>query len=94
MKWTFGTELQARYKISYADYEAKWEAQKGKCAICGIYRPCAVGTRKTKRLCVDHCHRTNKFRGLICDSCNKLLGFAKDRPGILFNAIRYLKTYE
>lgn len=35
------------------------------CEICG----------KTETLCVDHCHKTKKFRGLLCQACNSALGW-------------------
>lgn len=35
------------------------------CEICG----------KTEKLCVDHCHKTKKFRGLLCQACNRALGW-------------------
>jgi hypothetical protein len=40
------------------------------CWICGRNAP---GGRKQK-LCIDHCHKTGKIRGLLCDTCNRVLG--------------------
>lgn len=37
----------------------------GTCAICG------VANGKTKRLAVDHDHKTGKVRGILCGPCNK-----------------------
>jgi Recombination endonuclease VII len=39
-----------------------------KCAIC--HKP---GSDFKKRLSVDHDHKTNKIRGLLCYRCNKFL---------------------
>jgi protein-arginine kinase activator protein McsA len=52
----------------------------GKCNICG----------KTAKLAVDHDHKTNKFRGLLCDNCNMGLGQFKDDPMLLEFAQIYL----
>lgn len=41
-------------------------AQGGGCAICGA-------TPKTRRLHVDHDHRTGAVRGLLCHRCNRYL---------------------
>lgn len=43
------------------------------------------------KICFDHCHNENKFRGWICDSCNRALGHAKDNPEILRSLALYLE---
>ena len=73
------------YGITEEEYLALFDAQKGKCAICG-------GLPQKKRLCIDHDHKTDRIRGLLCPQCNTLLGMAKDSPARLFAAIRYLKN--
>jgi len=47
-----------------------------------------------RRLCVDHNHKTNKIRGLLCKDCNLILGFAKDSVGTLLTAVTYLRGYD
>lgn len=66
-------------------YEEKLISQECHCAICG-------GTESKDRLCLDHCHTTNKMRGLLCKHCNFILGLAKDNPDILQRAAEYLIT--
>jgi hypothetical protein len=74
------------YDIEVGGYEALLAAQGGKCAICRA-RP-----RKT-RLAVDHDHKTNAVRGLLCKNCNKsLLGGAHDNIDILYAAVHYMLT--
>lgn len=51
------------------------------CSICGII---------PKKLCIDHCHSTGKFRGLLCTGCNTGLGCFKDNPSALKTAAVYL----
>lgn len=60
--------------------------QVGRCNICEIELP-----SNTKHIHVDHCHKTNITRGLLCASCNKGLGFFKDSIINLEKAISYLK---
>lgn len=52
--------------VSDADYEAMLTAQGGGCAIC--HRP-----PKTRRLHIDHDHKTLTVRGLLCHRCNRNL---------------------
>ena len=59
--------------------------QEGKCALCG-------DEPKTERgLHVDHCHATQKVRGLLCHGCNTGIGALKEDPEIFSKAISYLK---
>ena len=39
---------------------------------------------------VDHCHTTNKVRGLLCRNCNLGIGLLKDNPEFLKRAILHL----
>lgn len=59
------------------------ENRTGECLICHEHSP----------LVVDHCHTTGDVRGLICSSCNSMLGYAKDNPTSLKNAIAYLESF-
>ncbi len=45
------------------------------------------------KLFEDHCHETGLPRGLLCQHCNSMLGFARDETTILENAIKYLEKY-
>lgn len=56
------------------------------CAICGSSK----ANSRDRRLHVDHCHKTMKFRGLLCSSCNTALGQFKDNVELLRKAIKYL----
>ena len=78
--------LKHRYNLDYNDYNRMYENQEGKCAICGIDKE--LGS--SKGLLVDHCHQTNKVRGLLCGNCNSGLGKFMDNVSILNKAIIYL----
>jgi hypothetical protein len=45
----------------------------------------------TGKICFDHDHKTGKFRGWICENCNRALGHAKDNPEILYRMSEYLR---
>lgn len=44
-----------------------------------------------KKLNIDHCHKTNRFRGMLCLRCNQALGLLRDDPKLLVKAAAYLK---
>lgn len=77
--------LQREYGITSKDYDNMLSQQGGCCRICGTPQQ-----DFSKPLCVDHCHKTGKVRGILCNSCNSMLGYAKDNLFILENAIEYL----
>jgi hypothetical protein len=69
--------LAAKYGLSMKDYEALVIKQNGLCAIC--QKPQSAAARNgAKLLHVDHCHATNKVRGLLCMPCNTALGHLDD----------------
>jgi len=56
-----------------------------RCRICG---DALAETRRDRH--IDHDHATGKVRGILCPSCNLMLGFARDNPSILIAAAGYL----
>lgn len=81
--------LRDRFGITLDEYKQKLLQQKGVCAICG--KPETLTFKgKLRSLSVDHNHITNQIRGLLCDSCNKVIGFAKEDISILESTVRYL----
>jgi hypothetical protein len=77
--------LKKTYGITAEEHAALF-AQQGKCcAICGSKEP-----RTTRSWHVDHDHVTGAVRGILCNTCNLLLGRARDRVDILQGAIAYL----
>jgi hypothetical protein len=75
--------LKANYGITVSEYDAMFKSQRGKCAICS--------EKYGKTLHVDHCHRTNKVRGLLCHKCNMAIGLLQDSTKLLNRAISYLQ---
>lgn len=88
---TLKSNLKKRNNISIDEYNLMVEKQCNLCAICK--KP---ESRKdyrnniTIRLSVDHCHKSQKIRGLLCDKCNRGIGHFDDSPEILKSAIDYL----
>jgi hypothetical protein len=78
--------LKNTYGIGLEEYNAVLTVQNHKCAGCGIEATKAP----RNKLYVDHCHKTNKIRGLLCQHCNTALGMVKDNPETLLSLISYL----
>lgn len=74
------------YGVGHGTYDTMLAAQDGKCAICETITP---GVRLV-RFHIDHCHKTEKVRGLLCEHCNRGIGHFKDDPALLRRAIKYL----
>lgn len=73
-----------RYGLTPEEYDQMVAAQGGLCASCGD--PPTAGDK----LCVDHCHDTGRIRGLLCRSCNLGIGYFRNDPARLQDAIVYL----
>jgi len=84
------TILKNKYGITLKEYNVILKKQKYKCAICNITNTSSK-RKYNKYLSVDHCHKTNKVRGLLCDFCNNGLGRFKDSVRFLLKAIKYLR---
>ena len=85
--------LLRTYGMKMEDYSVMREKQNQRCAICDTHEDevMSVGRHSHTKLYVDHDHITGKVRGLLCHSCNTLLGNAKDDTSLLFNSIEYLE---
>ena len=79
-------ELQSRYNITFEKYNQLLSGQNYKCAICE--RPASMFR---KRLHVDHCHKAQIVRGLLCYGCNRFLGQIQDDKNVLIKAAKYVE---
>ena len=88
----WSSNLKCLYGITLEQYRELEEAQGHKCACCG--RPkeqCVIA--KGNNWYVDHCHKTGRYRGLVCFKCNIAISIAED-PERVTAAFAYLKNYE
>ena len=79
--------LRRTFGITSQQYDQMLDAQAGRCAICHTDE-CKSGYA----FAVDHCHTTEKIRGLLCRDCNTSLGKFNDNIQTLERAIEYLRT--
>lgn len=76
---------KTKYKLSPIEYYTLLERQCYQCAICGNWLDLSENTH------IDHCHDTNKVRGVLCSFCNRGIGMFKHDVTILQKAISYLE---
>lgn len=88
----------ARYRLSPEDYAEKVKSQNHRCLICDR----TVSEAGPYRLSVDHdhscCPREKScgkcVRGLICNACNRGLGYFNDSAQRLSAASNYIKFWK
>jgi hypothetical protein len=92
-RYSVNRTLKHTYGITLEEYEAMFAKQDGFCAICAEAEKAIDHlTGAPRRLAVDHCHRTNKIRGLLCLACNTAIGKLKDNPVLIERAAAYVRN--
>jgi len=76
-----------RYGITLEERDAMFIAQGGACAACRA-------DTTSSPWHVDHCHSTGKVRAILCDSCNKTLGHAKEDAARLRALANYIEAHQ
>lgn len=90
-------DLHEKYGLTLPGYEQLLADHGGVCAICG--NPPSGNGRSGASLHLDHDHACcpegrscgKCIRGLLCGSCNTMIGLAGDDPDRLLAAARYLQ---
>jgi hypothetical protein len=76
-----------------AEFQARYDAQHGRCLIGG-HQMDPIGAKHSGNTpCLDHSHKTGLDRGIICSNHNTALGLFQDSPDELQSAIIYLSHY-
>lgn len=81
------TRLPREFGITVEQYDEMLAAQNNRCAICE--KPCKSG----RKLAIDHCHNTDRVRGLLCMNCNRAIGWLEDDVDRLMAAAAYILSY-
>lgn len=82
--------LKKEYGITLEEYEKMLEKQGGVCAICGKKE---THNKRKQNLSIDHNHKTNEIRALLCYKCNLAIGYVSENICILKKMISYLQKY-
>lgn len=81
--------IKTKFDMELAEYYRILKTQNNVCAICK--RPETRMFRdKVRRLAIDHCHKTNITRGLLCGACNTALGLLQESSELLQIAKDYI----
>lgn len=83
--FAYAQSLKYNYGLTMDEYQARVEAQGGRCAICD--------EESDRRLHVDHNHQTGAVRDLLCEWCNHAIGKARDDPARLRAMADYLERH-
>ncbi len=93
-KWYLGrkeiykeSHLKRTYGLTIDDLISLIEGQDYKCIICKV----DLRTLNPKNVHVDHCHSSDKIRGILCNKCNMALGLLNDDVNLFKICIEYLK---
>lgn len=81
------SNLMRKYELTTENFVRLLLFQGRRCYICQRTRE-----ELEQDLVVDHDHVTEKVRGLLCKSCNRMLAVWNDDVQTLQRAIDYLKT--
>jgi hypothetical protein len=92
--------LKRTYGVTESEYETLQIVQGGLCAVCRRTNPSRNG-EEPERLAVDHDHLSGQNRGLLCQNCNRILGFIEGKSGCpveqstecLFRFLIYLREH-
>ena len=79
--------LRSKYGLTMDDKIKMREVQQNKCAIC------EKEFETDRHAYVDHCHKTNNVRGLLCRKCNSGLGMFEDNIEFMERAISYIGNH-
>lgn len=83
-------QLKKLYGITLEQKQEMFDNQQGKCANIG----CDYYFKDLSDAHVDHCHKTNKLRHLLCARCNHALGQLKEDIGRILGLAEYIKDFQ
>lgn len=84
-------QLRYLYGISLKQYSDMLAAQDNACAICGKPEAKRSYWGSPLSLAVDHSHKTNKVRKLLCRRCNLVVGQVDEDITLLRKLVNYLE---
>jgi hypothetical protein len=77
--------IKKEYGLSEQEVKNMLFVQKNLCQICEL--------DITKNYHIDHCHKTNKVRSLLCQKCNQAIGLLKESEYLFDKATQYIRQH-
>jgi len=85
-EYTKWKRVEKIYGLSKSQVEEMISNQNNTCLICET-------NFNEKNMHIDHCHKTNKVRALLCSKCNQAIGLLDEDDGRFERAAKYLKGF-
>ena len=83
-KWR---RIKNKYGMSKKDFFVTLESQDHCCKLCKE----PFKSLEQNDLHIDHCHETDRVRGLLCMQCNVGLGMLGDNEEGILRALNYVR---
>lgn len=92
---SFGPSKAEPWRLTKAQYHEVRARQDYRCAVCRRHESEIRSNSKhrDRKLHMDHCHRTNRFRALLCPSCNHRVGIVEGNPSVLAATFSYVAKH-
>lgn len=84
-------QSKRKYGVTRESWAEMMAHQNCVCPLCLEYLDETIKTGLMK-VCIDHDHKTGVVRGLVHNTCNLMLGHAKDSPETLRRAADYVEA--
>jgi len=82
-------ERARKKKLTVEQLEELIAKHAGRCALCGVEPPHQRDGRTG--LYIDHRHDNGAIRGMLCNRCNLMVGFADQSASLLVKVLEYAK---
>ena len=79
----YHNQIKDKFKMTAEQHKILLDTHFNRCGICGKHEA-------SRRLSVDHCHKTNVVRGILCRRCNLGISYFYDDVKLIKSAMTYL----
>ena len=80
----FENYLKRAYGLTISRYNNMKSEQNNKCYLCKL----------EKKLFVDHCHKSNNIRKLLCIKCNLYVGYYENSKHLFTQIGQYVENFK